>query len=250
MTPAPLSPPDLSGKTALVTGASRGLGRAMALALAKAGAHVLAVARTVGGLEELDDEIRAAGGSASLIPLDITDPEGAGKLGPALSGRFPALDIYVANAAMLGELCPLTDYSDRSWQTTIDTNLTANWRLIRSLDPLLRHAGAARVVFLSSRVGGEEARAYWGAYAVTKAALEMLAKTYALEARIAGVRVAIIDPGAMRTKMRAQAMPGEDPLSLPDPAEITPLLYHAVSPDYDGEAARLSFRDWRAEGRA
>lgn len=246
---ADATPPDLSGKTALVTGASRGIGRAMALALARAGAHVLALARTVGGLEELDDEIRAAGGRASLIPADVTDAEAMDGLGPALARRFGKLDIFIANAAILGELAPLPDIAEKVWLKTLDVNVTANWRLIRSLDPLLRASGAGRAVFLSSRVGGETARAFWGAYAVSKAALEMLAKTYALEAKIAGVRVAIIDPGAMRTKMRAQAMPGENPDTLPDPAEIAPLLYRAVAADYDGLAERFVFREWQAEGR-
>lgn len=236
--------PDLAGKTALITGASRGIGRALALALAKAGAHVLALARTVGGLEELDDAIVAAGGRASLIPADLSDAEAMNQIGKALAGRIPRLDILVLNAGVLGELAPLTDISENAWRKTLDVNVTANWRLLKSLDPLLRASGAGRAVFLSSRVGGEEARAFWGGYAVSKAALDMLAQTYAIEAKIAGVRVAIIDPGAMRTKMRAEAMPGEKPETLPDPAELAPLLYHAVSPSYDGMAERLVFRDW------
>lgn len=235
--------PDLSGKTALVTGASRGIGYAASLALAKAGAHVLALARTTGGLEELDDEIKTVGGKASLIPLDLADPEAIERLGPALAARFPKLDILVANAAILGELTPLTDISEKIWKATLDINLTANWRLLKTLDPMLRVSGAARVAFLTSRVGGEIARPFWGGYAISKAGLEMMAKIYAAETKIAGVRVAIIDPGAMRTRMRAQAMPGEDPDTLPDPSELAPLLYRAVSPEYDGEAERLVFRD-------
>ena len=239
-------PPDLSGKTALVTGASRGIGYMIALKLAAAGAHVLALARTVGGLEELDDEIRDAGGSVSLIPADLTNEEAIGQLGPALTTRFGKLDILVANAGILGELAPLADIADDVWKRTIDTNVTANWRLIKTLDPLLRAAENARVTFLTSRVGGMAARDFWGAYAVSKAAMEMLAQTYAKEAAVAGVKVSIIDPGAMRTKMRAQAMPGEAPDTLPTPEELTPLLYHAVSPDYNGEAERLVFRERRA----
>lgn len=238
--------PDLSGKTALVTGASRGIGRAMALALAKAGAHVLALARTVGGLEELDDEIKKAGGSASLIPLDLGDPAAVERLGPALATRFQKLDILLANAAMLGELTPLTDIPDKLWQKLLDVNVTANLRLVRTLDPLLRASGSARAVFVSSSVGGAKVSPFWGGYAVTKAALEMLARTYAEEMKIAGLRVAIIDPGPMRTKMRAQAMPGENPATLPDPSELAPLIYHAVSPDYGGMAERLVFREWKA----
>lgn len=238
-----LKTPDLSGRTALVTGASRGIGYAAALALAKAGAHVLALARTTGGLEELDDEIKAAGGAASLIPLDLADPAAIERLGPALAGRFAKLDIFVANAAVLGELTPLTDISEKIWKATLDINLTANWRLLKTLDPMLRASGSARVAFLTSRVGGEIARPFWGGYAISKAGLEMMAKIYAAETKIAGIRVAIIDPGAMRTRMRAQAMPGEDPATLPDPSELAPLLYEAISPDYDGEAERFVFRD-------
>lgn len=242
--------PDLSGKVALVTGASRGIGRAMALSLARAGAHVLALARTVGGLEELDDEIKDAGGKASLIPADVTDAEAMSQIGAALAARFRKLDIFVANAGVLGELAPLPDIAEKVWRQTIDVNVTANWRLIKSLDPLLRASGSGRAVFVSSRVGGQDARAFWGAYAVSKAALDMLAETYAIESKLFGVRVAVIVPGAMRTKMREQAMPGENPETLPDPSALAPLLYYAVSPEYDGMAEHINFRDWQAAGRA
>ncbi len=231
--------PDLSGKVALVTGASRGIGRAASLALAGAGAHVLALARTVGGLEELDDDITKAGGKASLIPADLTEFETLDQLGPALSKRFHKLDILVLNAGVLGELAPLPDISAKAWRRVFDTNVEANWRLLKTLDPLLRASGNARVAVITSRIGGEIARPFWGAYAASKAALEMLAKTYAEEAKQAGVRVAIIDPGAMRTKMRAEAMPGEKPETLPDPSEIAPVVLRAVSPDYDGMAERM-----------
>ena len=241
---------EFSDKVVLVTGASRGIGRAAALAFANAGAHVLALARTVGGLEELDDEIRSAGGTASLIPADLTDAEAIEQLGPALAARFGKLDVLIANAGDLGELTPLSDLAPKVWDRVIATNVTANWRLIRTLDPLLRASDAGRALFLTSRVGGEHARAFWGAYGASKAALEMLAKTYAQEARIAGVRVAIIDPGAMRTHMRAQAVPGEVPDTLPSPSELAPLLLHAASPAYDGDAERLVFREWRAAGKA
>lgn len=241
--------PDLSGKIALVTGASRGIGYAMALALAKAGAHVLALGRTVGGLEELDDEINAAGGTASLIPADLNDEKAIAQLAPALADRYGKLDILIANAGALGELAPIPDISPDIWQRTFATNVTANFQLFRTLDPLLRASDLPRVAVVTSRVGGAQARAFWGAYAASKAALEMLAKTYALETRSAGIRVSIIDPGAMRTKMRAQAMPGENPDTLPHPDELAPLLYHAVSRDYDGDADRLIFREWRAAGK-
>jgi len=222
-----------------VTGASRGIGRAAALALASAGAHVLALARTVGGLEELDDAIRAAGGGASLIPADLTEFETVDQLGPALSRRFHKLDILVLNAGALGELAPIPDISPKAFKRAFDTNVEANWRLLRTLDPLLRASGSARVLVMTSKIGGEAARPFWGAYAASKAALEMLAKTYAEETRQAGVRVALIDPGAMRTRMRAEAMPGENPDILPDPSEIAPLILSAASPSYDGAAERM-----------
>ena len=241
--------PDLSGKTALVTGASRGIGRAMALSLAKAGAHIIAVARTTGGLEELDDEIRAIGGAASLVPLDLAEGDGIEQMAAALANRFDKIDILIANAAVLGEMAPLPDIDPKVWQKTLDINVTVNWRLVRAFDPFLRAADAARVVFLTSRVGGELARAYWGAYGVSKAALEMLAKTYAEEMRNTAVRVSIIDPGPKRTGMRREAMPGEDPMTL-EPADVlTPLFYYAVSPDYDGIAERVVYREWQAAGK-
>lgn len=231
--------PDLAGKIALVTGASRGIGRASAVALAGAGAHVLALARTVGGLEDLDDEISKSGGHASLIPADLTEFETIDQLGPALAKRFARLDILVLNAGVLGELAPLPDISPKAWRRVFDTNVEANWRLLRTLDPLLRASGGARVIVLTSRIGGEVARPFWGAYAASKAALEMLAKTYAEESKGAGIRVAILDPGAMRTKMRAEAMPGEKPETLPEPSEIAPLILRAASPAYAGIAERL-----------
>lgn len=227
------------GKTALVTGASRGIGRAAALALGSNGAHVLALARTVGGLEELDDEITKAGGKASLIPADLTQFDAIDQLGPALARRFSSLDILVLNAGSLGELAPVADISPTAWRRAFDVNVEANWRLLRTLDPLLRASAAARIVVISSRVGGEVARAFWGAYGASKAALEVLAETYALEMKTTGLRVAIIDPGVMRTRMRAEAMPGEDASTLADPSEIAPLILRAASADYDGLAERM-----------
>ncbi|MEM8771075.1 MAG: SDR family NAD(P)-dependent oxidoreductase [Pseudomonadota bacterium] len=237
------SAPDLSGKTALVTGASRGIGRVVALGLAKAGAHVLALARTPGALEELDDEIRAAGGAASLIPLDLAEGNNIETLAEALAGRFEKLDILVANAALLGELSPLTDIDPKIWKQVLDVNLTANWRLIRALDPLMRKSADARAFFLTSRVGGEQARPYWGAYGISKAALEHLAETYALENEQSSISVGVIDPGAMRTGMRASAMPGEDPQTLPSPDELTPMVYEALAAP-PGPFKRWVFREW------
>lgn len=235
--------PDLTGRSALVTGASRGIGYAVALMLARAGAHVYALGRTTGGLEELDDEIRAAGGAATLIPFDLVEGDGIEQMAASIASRDKALDILVLNAASLGELAPLTDIDPAVWQKTLNLNVTANWRLLRALDPLLQNAQAAKVIFLSSRVGGERARAFWGAYAVTKAAGEMLVKTYAAENENGSVTVSIIDPGAMRTHMRAQAMPGEDRDALPAPSELQPVLRDALcSTD---SFAKFCFRDYK-----
>jgi len=240
-----MTAPDLSGKIALVTGASRGIGRSIALALAKSGAQVLAVARTAGALEELDDEIRAAGGKASLIPMDLVEGDGIERLAGALSGRFAALDILVLNAGVLGELAPLSDIDPKVWKHTLDLNVTANWRLIRALDPMLRRAARADVIGLSSRIGGEAAKAYWGAYATTKAAFDMMMRTYAEEMEKTAVRVSLISPGPMRTGMRKVAMPGEDPQTLPHPDELVPLIFHMLTRE-EREPLRISFRDWRA----
>ena len=238
-----MTQPDLSGKTALVTGASRGIGRSIALGLAKSGAHVLALARTAGALEELDDEIKAAGGKASLIPMDLVEGDGIERLAGALTERFPALDILVLNARSLGELAPLPDIDPKVWKHTLDLNVTANWRLIRALDPLLRKSADARVIGLSSRVGGEAAKAFWGTYAVTKAAFDIVLKTYAEEMEKTPVQVSIISPGPMRTDMRKLAMPGEDPATLPHPDKLLPLVYHLLTRE-EREPLRISFKEW------
>ena len=239
MTPSPQT----ARRTALVTGASRGIGRSIALGLAKSGAHVLALARTAGALEELDDEIKAAGGKASLIPMDLVEGDGIERLAGALTERFPALDILVLNARSLGELAPLPDIDPKVWKHTLDLNVTANWRLIRALDPLLRKSADARVIGLSSRVGGEAAKAFWGTYAVTKAAFDIVLKTYAEEMEKTPVQVSIISPGPMRTDMRKLAMPGEDPATLPHPDKLLPLVYHLLTRE-EREPLRISFKEW------
>ena len=208
----------LAERVALVTGASRGIGRATALALAAAGAHVVAVARTVGGLEELDDEIRAAGGSATLVPLDVKDNAGIDRLGAALNERFQRLDVLVGNAGMLGPLSPLAHVEPSAWDEVMAVNVTANWRLIRAMDPLLRLSDAGRVVMVTSGAAAK-AIAYWGPYAVSKAALELMTRIYAAETATTSVKVNLFNPGPIRTRMRAQAMPGEDPETL-DTAEM------------------------------
>jgi NAD(P)-dependent dehydrogenase (short-subunit alcohol dehydrogenase family) len=232
-------PTEFIGKIALVTGASRGIGRAAAVALGGAGAHVILLARTAGGLEETDDEIRRAGGKATLIPADLSDFASIDQLGPAIGQRFGRVDILVLNAGVLGELAPIPDIAPKVWRQVFDVNVEANWRLLRALDPYLRASEAARVLVITSRAGGEVAKPFWGVYAASKAALEMLARTYAEEMKTSSLRVALIDPGAMRTKMRASAMPGEKASTLPEPAAIAPLILKAASRQYEGIAERL-----------
>lgn len=219
----------LKDRIALVTGASRGIGYQAALGFAREGAHVIAVARTVGGLEELDDAIKAEGGSATLVPLDITDFDAIDRLGASIDERWGRLDILLANAGMLGGLSPLGHIEPKTFQRVFDINVTANWRLIRSFDPLLRASDAGRAIFISSGAA-HSAKPFWGAYASSKAALEALARVYAGECESTNVRVTIVDPGATRTAMRAQAMPGEDPQTLPHPSEIVPDLVRLASP--------------------
>ncbi|MCK5276664.1 MAG: SDR family NAD(P)-dependent oxidoreductase [Alphaproteobacteria bacterium] len=209
----------LEGRVALVTGASRGIGAAVAKLFAAQGAHIIALARTVGGLEELDDAIAAAGGSATLVPQDLADLDAIDRLGAALHERFGKLDILVANAGVLGVLSPIAHVEPKVWDETMLLNVTVNFRLIRSLDPLLRRSQAGRAIFVSSGAAAAP-HAYWGAYAVSKAALEMLVKTYAAELAKTNVRANLIDPGALRTAMRAKAFPGEDPESLRTPEAI------------------------------
>ena len=225
-------------RVALVTGASRGIGRATALALAAEGVHVVALARTQGGLEDLDDAIRAirpgAESSATLVPCDIKDYAAIDRLGEALFRRWGRLDILVGNAGALGPLSPLHHVDPKQWDDVIGVNVTANWRLIRALDPLLRRSQAGRVVFVTSGAASRaELRAYWGPYAVSKAALDALARTYAAEtATTSAVRVMLLNPGPLRTRMRAAAMPGEDPLTLRTPEDIAPKIVALCSPEW------------------
>ena len=209
----------LQGRVALITGASRGIGAAVARLFAKEGAHIIAVARTEGALEELDDDIKGfTGESATLVPMDITDSEKVDQMGALIHQRFGRLDVLVGNAGILGTLSPLGHIDPKIWDQVIAVNVSANWRLLRSMDPLLRSSDAGRAIFVTSTVGAE-ARAYWGAYAVSKAALEMMTRTYAKEIDITPIRVNMVNPGATRTQMRSQAMPGEDPNTLPKPED-------------------------------
>jgi NAD(P)-dependent dehydrogenase (short-subunit alcohol dehydrogenase family) len=230
-------PLPLADRIALVTGASRGIGFEAALALARAGAHVVAVARTVGGLEELDDAIKAAGGSATLVPLDLKDYSGIDRLGLALHERFGRLDALVGNAGILGPLSPLGHVEAAAWDEVMAVNVTANWRLIRAMDPLLQRSDAGRVVFISSGVAAL-ALAYWGPYAASKAALEVLARTYAAETATTKVRVNVLTPGPIRTRMRAQAMPGEDPTTLETPDKVAAKIVDLCLPSLE-ESGKL-----------
>ena len=232
----PVSKP-LAGRIALVTGASRGIGRAVSIGLAKAGAHVVLMARTVGGLEEADDEVRALGGTATLVALDLKATDKLDALGPTILQRWGRLDILVANAGMLGPLSPLGHITAEAWREVIDVNLTANWHLVRSLDPLLRKSDAGRAIFVSSGAAAGR-NAYWGPYAVSKAGLEALARTWANELAQTPVKVNIVNPGPIRTGMRAKAFPGEDPGTLKTPDDIVPLFLRLADPALQ-EAGRI-----------
>jgi len=211
----------LEGRIALITGASRGIGAAIAKRFAAEGAQLVLAARTVGGLEEVDDAVRKVSGKgATLVPMDLTDGAAVDQLGGALHHKFGRLDILVANAASLGELSPVGHIEPRIWDETVAINLTANYRLIRSLDPLLRLSDAGRAIFVSSGAAHKGAP-FWGAYAATKAGMNALVTCYANEMKNSTVRANIVEPGAQRTKMRAKAFPGEDPMTLPTPDEMT-----------------------------
>lgn len=209
----------LKDKIALVTGASRGIGYQLAKQLAAEGAHVVAVARTVGGLEELDDTIRAKGGTATLVPLDLADMGGIDRLGAAIHERWGRLDVLVANAGALGVLAPIGHIEAKVFEKTMTLNVTSTWRLIRSVDPLLRKAEAGRAIVMSSGAA-HSAKAFWGLYAATKAATEAMVRSWANETENLPLRVNSVNPGATRTAMRALAMPGENPDTLPRPADV------------------------------
>lgn len=228
---------DLKGRLALVTGASRGIGYFTALALAKAGAHVIACARTVGGLEELDDQIQAAGGTATLVPFDLSDMAAIDKLGASIFERWGKLDILVANAGVLGVISPVGHIEAKVFDKVMLTNVTATWRLIRSVEPLLLKSDAGRALLLSSSVAND-ARPFWGAYAASKAAVEMLGRTWAAETRHTKLCINNVNPGATRTAMRAQAMPGEDPSTVPHPSEVAEKLLPLCAPEMT-ESGRL-----------
>ena len=231
----------LKEKIVLVTGASRGIGRAAAKALAGAGAHVIALARTVGGLEELDDEIKQGGGGATLVPLDLRDFPALDRLGASIFERWGRLDALFGNAGHLGQLSPLSHLEPKVFQEALDVNVTANWRLIRSLDPLLRKSDAGRALFVTSGAARKHIP-FWGSYAVTKAALESLVLTYAAECEGTSVKVNLLSPGPLRTAMRRKAMPGEDPQSLTPPEAVAPLIVALLSPECTRHGEIVEFR--------
>ncbi len=229
----------LSGRIALVTGASRGIGAAVAKRFAAEGAHLVLVARTVGALEERDDEIRGLGGQATLVPLDLRQFDQIDQLGAALYQRFGRLDVLVGNAGVLGSLSPMGHFEPKLWAEVMDVNLTANWRLIRALDPLLRQSEAGRALFTTC-AAARDATPYWGAYAASKAALEAMVKIYAGEVTKTKLRVNLVDPGIVATRLRAQGFPGEDRSTLKTPEDVTDpfVMAAAAECESNGEILR------------
>ncbi|MGF0536602.1 SDR family NAD(P)-dependent oxidoreductase [Agrobacterium sp. ES01] len=221
---------DLKGRIALVTGASRGIGYFTALELAKAGAHVIACARTIGGLEELDDAIQSAGGSATLVPFDLADMNAIDALGGSIFERWGKLDIMVANAGVLGVISPIGHVEAKVFEKVMTINVTATWRLIRSLEPLLVKSDQGRALILSSGAA-QSCKPFWGPYSASKAAVEALARTWAGETKRLPLKIVSVDPGATRTAMRAQAMPGEDPDTLPHPRDVASALLPLCGPE-------------------
>jgi NAD(P)-dependent dehydrogenase (short-subunit alcohol dehydrogenase family) len=239
--PTPATPLPFASRIALVTGASRGLGHATALALARAGAHIVAVARTQGGLEELDDAIRAVGGSATLVPLNLTDLDGIARLGAALHERHGKLDILVGNAGIAGPSSPLGHIELKPWADTLAVNVSANFQLIRCMEPLLRQSDAGRAVFVTSG-SASTAPAYRGPYAASKAALDALVRVWAAETATTPIRANLFSPGPTRTRMRATVMPGEDPATLTTPEEVAELIVPMCSPQWTETGKLYDYR--------
>jgi NAD(P)-dependent dehydrogenase (short-subunit alcohol dehydrogenase family) len=220
--------PDLTGKVALVSGASRGIGQAMALELAKAGAHIIATARTTGGLEDLDDAIKLVNGTCTLVPLDLMSNDGVENLGTIVADRWGKLDILIANAGQLGTLTPAAQVKAKTWNEVIGVNLMAPARMIRAFEPLLLKSDAGRAVFISSG-SAESRRAFWAPYAASKSALDALAQSWADEHKANPLRINVVYPGVLRTTMRAKAFPGENPMDLPEAKALWPLIAELVS---------------------
>ncbi len=234
-----MSTNSLAGRNALVTGASRGIGAAIAKRFAAEGAHVILTARTVGGLEEVDDAVRAAGGSATLVPADLLDMDQIDKIAGAVHERFGKLDVLVGNAGSLGVLSPVGHIDPKVWDETVALNLTVNYRLIRAFDVLLRQSDAGRAIFVSSGAA-RNPHPYWGAYSASKAGLKALVQTYAGEVAKTNIRVNIVNPGGVRTSMRAQAFPGEDPMSLVTPDDVTDIFVQLAAIDCEFHGAILN----------
>ncbi|UOM33867.1 SDR family NAD(P)-dependent oxidoreductase [Acuticoccus sp. I52.16.1] len=233
-------PGRLDGTLAVVTGATRGIGEAVAVDLAARGCHVIAVGRKVEALEALDDRIRGVNGMATLVPIELTDGPGVDRLGASIHERWGKLDIFVGNAGLLGRIAPLAHVPAKVWQETFDVNVSANWRLIRTLDPVLRAATAARCVFLTSGAA-TKLRPNWGPYSISKAALNALVATYAAEVANTPIRANLFSPGPIRTLMRAAAVPGEDPMTLPTPEDVAPYIAAMCAPSFTRNGATWSF---------
>lgn len=235
----------LEGKVALVTGATRGIGAGVVLALAREGAHIIMVGRTTGALEEMDDAVRELGAEATLVPLDLMDYDGIDRLGGHVASRWGRLDILIGNAGILGPISPIGHIPPKDWDKLMAINVTANYRLIRSFDPLLRAADAGRAIFVTSSVG-TNCRAYWGGYATTKAALDCMVRTYALEvANNTNVKANIVNPGPIRTSMRAAALPGEDPHTLDTPHDIAPLFVKMSLPAFQENGEIIAYASYK-----
>lgn len=230
----------LDGKIALITGASRGIGAAVARAYARQGAHCVLLARTKGALEELDDEINGLGGTATLLPMNLKHEKKIDALGPTLFERFGKLDIFVANAGILGPLSPLHHVAEADWANVMNINLNANWRLVRTLSPMMEQSEAGRAIVLTSGAVAKN-RAYWGPYTVSKAAVEALAKTWAAEVTTTNMRVNLVNPGPVATQMRAKAMPGEDPSTIPQPDDLADLFVKLAQSDLTANGEVFTF---------
>ena len=239
--------PNLTSRIAVVTGASRGIGYATARALAKAGAHIVAVARTQGGLEELDDEIRKDGGSATLVPLSMTDSDGLARLGAALHERHGKIDILVGNAGVAGPSSPLGHIDLKPWNEVIAVNLTANFQLIRCMEPLLRKSDAGRAVFITAG-SAQRAPGYRGPYAASKAALETLVRVWAAETASTPIRVNLFSPGPIRTRMRAIVFPGEDPMTLDTPEQAAELIVPMCTPEWSETGKLYDYKTRKLAG--
>ncbi len=235
---------NFEGKIALVTGATRGIGRAIALGLAQQGAHIIAVGRTQGGLEELDDDIGKTAGSCSLVPADLKDAEGIDRLGGVIAERWGHLDILIGNAGQLGMVGPAAHIDPKSWDDVMAVNVTANWRLIRAMDPLLRAAPAGRAVFVTSGAS-RHLRPFFALYSASKAALDALVTCYAKEVEKMPLRVNLLNPGPIRTAMRQKFMPGEDPMSVTPPEDLIPLFLELCSPNCTRNGEWVDFQEWQ-----